>query len=165
MITLRGQIWASRTDDDFPCPPYVHSKRPRVYIQNVPVCTGTTRTCVSTCARGAGTHGDILNAHTGTFWTDTLGFSACHTTHRTENTTTETTPTTHNNTPQQQTPPEQHTETETERDKTREDGREDERREKTRREKMRRQEKRQDEEEREDEREKKREDERENEER
>ena len=48
-------------------------KRPRVYIQNVPVCTGTTRTCVSTCARGAGTHGDVLNVHTGTFSMDTRG--------------------------------------------------------------------------------------------
>ena len=35
-------------------------------VQNVPVCTGTTRTCVSICARGAGTHGDVLNVHTGT---------------------------------------------------------------------------------------------------
>ena len=30
----------------------------RVSIQNVSVCTGITRTCVSTCARGGGTHGD-----------------------------------------------------------------------------------------------------------
>ena len=28
-------------------PMCVHSKRPRVYVQNVPVCTGTTRTCAS----------------------------------------------------------------------------------------------------------------------
>ena len=28
---------------------------------------GTTRTCVSTCSRGAGTHGDVLNVHTETF--------------------------------------------------------------------------------------------------
>ena len=40
-------------------------KRLRVYIQNVPVCTRTTRTCVTTCRRDAGTHGDVLNAHTG----------------------------------------------------------------------------------------------------
>ena len=26
-----------------------------------------TRTCVETCARGAGTHGGVLNVHTGTF--------------------------------------------------------------------------------------------------
>ena len=40
-------------------------KRSRVYIQNVSVYAGTTRTCVSTCARGAGTHQDVLNVHTG----------------------------------------------------------------------------------------------------
>ena len=40
-------------------------------MQNVPVCTGTTRTCVTTCARGAGTHGDVLHLHTEVFWTDT----------------------------------------------------------------------------------------------
>ena len=51
--------------------PYVHTKRLREYVQNVPVCTGTTRTCVSTCARGAGTHGDVLNVHTEAFWVDT----------------------------------------------------------------------------------------------
>ena len=33
-------------------------------IQNVPVYAGTMRTCVSTCARGAGAHGDVLNLHT-----------------------------------------------------------------------------------------------------
>ena len=36
----------------------------RVYIQNVPVYGGNTRTCVSTCARVAGIHGDVLNVHT-----------------------------------------------------------------------------------------------------
>ena len=41
-------------------------KRLRVYIQNVPVYARTTRICVETCARGAGTHGDLLNVHTGT---------------------------------------------------------------------------------------------------
>ena len=43
-----------------------------MYVQNVPVYAGTTRTCVETCARGAGTHGDVfershgdvLNPHT-----------------------------------------------------------------------------------------------------
>ena len=38
----------------------------RVYVQNVPVCTSTTRTHVSTCARGASIHGDVLNVHTET---------------------------------------------------------------------------------------------------
>ena len=36
----------------------------RVYVQNVPVCTGTTPACGNTCARGASTHGDVLNVHT-----------------------------------------------------------------------------------------------------
>ena len=39
----------------------------RVWIQNVPVCTGTTRTCFNTCARGAGIHGDVSNVHTEAF--------------------------------------------------------------------------------------------------
>ena len=38
--------------------------RPRLHIQNVPLCSGTMSTCFSTCARGAGTHGDVLNVHT-----------------------------------------------------------------------------------------------------
>ena len=42
----------------FKTPPCAHSKRLRVY-------TGTTRTCVTTCRRGAGTHGDVLGVHTG----------------------------------------------------------------------------------------------------
>ena len=45
---------------------------PRVYIQNVPVCTGNTPASVTTCGRGAGTHRDVLNVHTE--------FSAWHTT-------------------------------------------------------------------------------------
>ena len=48
-------------------------KNLRVYVQNVPVCTGTMRTCVTTCAHGAGTHGDVLNLHTEVFGTDTHG--------------------------------------------------------------------------------------------
>ena len=47
--------------------PCVRSKRVRVYVQNVPVYAGTTRTCVSTGARGAGTHADVLNVHTEAF--------------------------------------------------------------------------------------------------
>ena len=35
-----------------------------MYIQNVPVYAGKTRECVSTCARGAGTHGDVVDGHT-----------------------------------------------------------------------------------------------------
>ena len=48
-------------------------KNLRVSIQNVSVFTGTTRTCVTTCGRGAGTHGDVLNLHTEVFETDTRG--------------------------------------------------------------------------------------------
>ena len=48
-------------------------KNLRVEIQNVPVCTGTTRTCVTTCGRGVGTHRDVLNLHTEVFWKDTRG--------------------------------------------------------------------------------------------
>ena len=47
-------------------PPCVHSTRPRVCVQNVPVCTGSMPTCFFSCGHVAGTHGDILNAHTGT---------------------------------------------------------------------------------------------------
>ena len=39
----------------------VHSTRPRVYVQNVSVCTGTTRTHVET-------NGDVLNVHTKTIF-------------------------------------------------------------------------------------------------
>ena len=42
-----------------------HAENPRAYIQNVPVCTGTTPACGNTCGRRAGTHGDVLNVHTG----------------------------------------------------------------------------------------------------
>ena len=49
-------------------------KNLRVWIQNVPVCTGTTRTCGNTCARGCRyTRGTFLNLHTEVFWTDTRG--------------------------------------------------------------------------------------------
>ena len=34
-------------------------------FKRLSVCTGTTSTCVPTCARGAGIHGDVLNVHTG----------------------------------------------------------------------------------------------------
>ena len=47
------------------------TKRLHVYVRNVTVCTGTTRTCVSTCARGARTHGDVLNVHTEASGVDT----------------------------------------------------------------------------------------------
>ena len=52
-------------------------KNLRVQVQNVPVCTSTTRTCGNTCARGAGTHGDVLNLHTEVFGTDTRRVITC----------------------------------------------------------------------------------------
>ena len=43
----------------------VYVQTPSLFVfENVPVCTGTTSTCVSTCGRGAGAHRDVLNAHT-----------------------------------------------------------------------------------------------------
>ena len=60
------------------------------------------RACVETCARGAGTHGDVLNVHTGTC-------SLTHTTHTTQQNTTHHTHTQH------------HTEKETERETEKED--------------------------------------------
>ena len=101
VITLRGQILVSRTDDATLCalccvlcvvccgcamcwcwcvkltlllsthPPlslrvYVQNAL-RVHIQNVPVCTSTTPASVTTCGRGAGTHGDVMNVHTWVF--------------------------------------------------------------------------------------------------
>ena len=80
---------------------------PRVFVQNVPVCTGTTRTCVSTSVRGAGTHGDVLNVNTE-------GFSVPHHTRHTAHTTI--------------TRPQHHMETETERKKTEKDKRREEKR-------------------------------------
>ena len=44
--------------------PCDNSKRKGANIQNVPMYVGKTRICVSTCARGAGTHGYVLNGHT-----------------------------------------------------------------------------------------------------
>ena len=35
--------------------------------------TLNTSPCVSTCARGAGIHGDVLNVHTRAIWMDTRG--------------------------------------------------------------------------------------------
>ena len=81
VITIRGQILVSRTNDDpllslSSCPPCVDSTRPCVYVQNVPVCTGTTPACVTTCGRGACTHGGRFEFTHG-------GFLDGHTTHQT----------------------------------------------------------------------------------
>ena len=47
--------------------PCVDSKRLHVYIRNVPVYAGNTRTCSKACARVAGIHWDVLNAHMEAF--------------------------------------------------------------------------------------------------
>ena len=55
-----------------------------VSIQNVPVRTFKTLPCIpdSTCARGAGIHGNVLDGHTGFF-------SVSHHTHHTHHNTTQ----------------------------------------------------------------------------
>ena len=66
----------------------------RVYVQNVPVCTGTTTTCGYTCGRVAGTHGGRFGCTPKDFW-------ACHSTHHTrpdQTTPHHTTPHTHTTT-------------------------------------------------------------------
>ena len=82
MTITWGKFLVSSTDDDplpsvcgFKTSPCVRSKLPRVYVQNFPVCTGTTRTCFNTCSRGAGIHGDVLNVHTVTFLNPHTSFS------------------------------------------------------------------------------------------
>ena len=74
-------------------------QNPRVSVRNVSVCTFKTSFPVYSGTSDAGSHGDVLNVHTETFWTDTRGFSACHTTpHRTHTTTQDTRHNTQDNT-------------------------------------------------------------------
>ena len=47
--------------------PCVDSKRLRVKIQSVSVCTGNKSTCRNTCGHGAGTHGHVSKVHTEAF--------------------------------------------------------------------------------------------------
>ena len=55
-----------------------HAENPRrVYTQNVSVCTGTTRACLKTCARGAGTHGAVLNGQCKAHGHCSTGDSCC----------------------------------------------------------------------------------------
>ena len=61
-MTISGQILVSRTAD-----------ASRRSIENVPVYAGTTRTCVSTCARGAGIHRTFC-VHTEAFCVHTEAF-------------------------------------------------------------------------------------------
>ena len=90
-------------------------------LKTSPVCTVTTPASVTTCGRGGGTHGDVLNVHT----------PHAHTPR----------PQQHTNKTQQE-PPQQHTETGIERDRERERERETEkdRQEKTRQDKKSREE-------------------------
>ena len=67
---------------------FTDEKRLRVYVPNVPVCTGTTRTHVSTCVRvvpvHTGTferaHGDVLSGHTAPHTTPHHAHTPHHTT-------------------------------------------------------------------------------------
>ena len=75
VITLRG---ANLGKQNWRWPPLLP---PRVSVQNVSVYAGTTRTCVSTCGRGACTHGDVLNVRTGTFFQSVTPHTTPHRTH------------------------------------------------------------------------------------
>ena len=108
----------------------------RVYVQDVPVFTGTTLTCSITCAPGAGIHGDVLHVHTEAFSKPNTGFprfSSVPQHKHTPNTHHDhTTPRPQRHTTQHNT--QHHTETErkSEREREREIGEEDRKRDKTR---------------------------------
>ena len=131
MITLRGQILVSRTDDDplppvrgFKTSPCVRSKRPRVYRHHAHMLKHMCAWCRHTRGRFECTHVDVLNPHTGfstffqraaTHTKNTQTHTHTHQTHTTttNNTTTTTThKTTHNITRRQR-------QRETERDRER----------------------------------------------
>ena len=59
--------------------------RPHMYVQNVPVCTGTTRTCFNTCARC----GDVFEWTHGPPQRFTPHHNTAHTTQTTHHTTTQ----------------------------------------------------------------------------
>ena len=114
MIPSRGQILVSRTDDDtFPPLP--------VSVQNVTVCTGTTRTFLKhMCAWCLYTRGRFGRTHGG-FQRATPHHTAHTPLHKTQHTRHQ-----NNNTPQQHTETDierQRKETETERGERREDER------------------------------------------
>ena len=71
VITIRGQILVSRTDDD-PLLPCVHLKRHHVYWHHA-------HTFWNTCARGAGIHGDFFECTHG-FFSTSFQCAATHTT-------------------------------------------------------------------------------------
>ena len=62
-------------------------------------CTSKSSPCMPAPRVHVETHVRVVRAHTGTFWTDTRGFSACHTTPHTHTTTPPTTPQTKPQTP------------------------------------------------------------------
>ena len=105
--------------------PLPSASAPRAYVQNAPPCVDSKRPCVyrhhaacgNTCARGAGTYGDVLNLHTGTPHTPQ------HTPH---------TRTTHNNTRRQTDRDRENKRRRQRRDKRREEGRERRKRERRR---------------------------------
>ena len=97
---------------------FTNEKRLHVYVQNVTVCTGTTRTHVSTCVH-------VVPVHTGTFERTHGDVLSGHTTQHTHHTT----PRTHT-TPQHKT--QHNTETETEKETEKEDKQREKRRRKRR---------------------------------
>ena len=104
------------TDENTPSSRVSTQTRPHMYVENVPVGTGTTRTCFNTCARCAGIHGDVLNVHMGTCLSGHTGFfSVSH------HTTTPHTPHRPHTTPRHKT--QHHTETDRDRDRDRDRGR------------------------------------------
>ena len=134
MITLRGQISVSRTDDDpfpsvcgFKTSPCVDSKRLRVCCHHAHMLKHMYAWCRHTRGRFECTHGGVFEStHMGFFHV----FSACRNTHKhtpntprpPNNTTTTTTHTTQHNT-------QHHTETERKRERERQRDRERETRE------------------------------------
>ena len=114
-IRLKCSITMVFTDEN--TSPCVRSKRLRLYRHNA-------HTCFNMCARGAGTHGDVLNVHTETCLVDTLGFQRVTRTHHDHNDTHNTTQQHDHNTTQRQ--------RETDRDRERRQGQREKRRRKRR---------------------------------
>ena len=124
-----------------PCSPVCMYKTPSVCRFKTSPCVPAPRTHISTCARGVGIHGDVLNAHTEAFLNPHTGFftffqrAATHTHKQTPRPTTTHT-TQHHNT-------QHHTETETQRDRDRQKQRETEKERQRKRDTTRQEERRQ----------------------
>ena len=118
-IRLKCSIFTGFTDEN--TSPCVRSKRLRLYRHNA-------HTCFNMCARGAGTHGDVLNVHTETCLVDTLGFQRVTRTHHDHNDTHNTTQQHDHNTTQRQ----RQRQRETDRDRERRQGQREKRRRKRR---------------------------------